>query len=119
LRTELIKQGFKKKDIEKFFGSEFVDAAGVGVGATMKTSIGTLADRLGPVAFAEFKGVGSNLGQGIITGLNNARTDIAVASAKAIDAAGYAARKAGKIESPSKVFEEIRQSTHGWFGKGH
>jgi len=118
LRTELIKQGFKKKDIEKFFGSEFVDAAGVGVGATMKTSIGTLADRLGPVAFAEFKGVGANLGQGIITGLNNARTDIAVASAKAIDAAGYAARKAGRIESPSKVFEKIGNQLMAGLEKG-
>jgi len=118
LRTELIKQGFKKKDIEKFFGSEFVDAAGVGVGATMKISIGTLADRLGPVAFAEFKGVGANLGTGIIAGLNNARTDIAVASAKAIDAAGYAARKAGKIESPSKVFEEIGNQLMAGLEKG-
>jgi len=50
--------------------------------------------------------------------LNNARTDIAVASAKAIDAAGYAARKAGKIESPSKVFEEIGNQLMAGLEKG-
>ena len=118
LRTELIKQGFKKKDIEKFFGSEFVDAAGVGVEARMKTSIGTLADRLGPVALREFKGVGSNMTSGLVAGISSGIPPMERKMSAAILAAKAAAQDTAEIKSPSKVFERIGNQLMAGLEKG-
>ena len=107
LRAELVKQGFKKKDLEKFFGADYVDVASASVGGTMVTAIGSLADRLGPVALREFKGVGLDLGNGIALGVAASSPQIDVETARAINNAERAARAAAQSNSPSKLFAEV------------
>jgi len=107
VKKTLGEEGFKKKDLEKFFGSEYVDVAGVSIGAKMITTIGTLADRLGPAALREFKGVGLDLGNGIALGVAESSPQIDVETRRAITNAERAARAAAQSNSPSKLFAEI------------
>lgn len=107
LRKTLIERGFKKKDLEKFFGADYVDVAGVSVQGKIATTFGTIADRLGPVALAEFKGVGLDLGNGIALGVSQSSPQIDVETKRAINNAERAARDAAQSNSPSKLFAEV------------
>jgi TP901 family phage tail tape measure protein len=107
LKQTLVAEGFKKKDIEKFFGSEYVNVAGVTVQGQMATTLGTLAERLGPIALREFKGVGLDLGNGIALGVSASSPQIDVETRRAINNAERAARKAADSNSPSKLFAKV------------
>jgi TP901 family phage tail tape measure protein len=118
VKETLVDKGFKKKDLEKFFGSEFVNVAGVSVQGDMATTIGTMADRLGPVALREFKGVGLDLGNGIAIGVAASSPKIDIETRRAITNAETAARNAAESKSPSKVFERIGNDLMAGLEKG-
>lgn len=118
VRKTLVDEGFKKKDLEKFFGSEFVNVAGVSVQGEMAIAIGTMADRLGPIALREFKGVGLDLGNGLALGVAASSPKIDIETRRAITNAEAAARAAAESKSPSKVFERIGNDLMAGLEKG-
>lgn len=118
IRKELQGQGFKKKDLEKFFGSDYVDAAGVSVQGQMVGTFGTLADRLGPVALREMKGVGRDIGTGIAIGVSETAPKIDIETKRAVNNAEKAARDAAESNSPSKLFERVGKDLMKGLGKG-
>ena len=118
LKTTLKDEGFKKKDLELFFGADYVNVAGVSVQGTMATTLGTMADRLGPIALREFKGVGLDLGNGIAVGVAASSPKIDIETRRAITSAETAARNAAESKSPSKVFERIGNDLMAGLEKG-
>jgi hypothetical protein len=118
VRKTLVEEGFKKKDLEKFFGVDFVPLASVSVQGEMATAIGTMADRLGPIALREFKGVGLDLGNGIALGVSASSPQIDIETRRAITNAERAARDAAESKSPSKVFERIGNDLMAGLEKG-
>ena len=118
VRKTLVDEGFKKKDLEKFFGVDFVNVAGVSVQGEMATAIGTMADRLGPIALREFKGVGLDLGNGLAIGVAASSPKIDIETRRAITNAETAARNAAESKSPSKVFERIGNDLMAGLEKG-
>ena len=118
LSAELIKQGFKADDLEKFFGSDYVDAAGVGIQTKITGAFGTLADRLGPVALREMKGVGLDIGNGIALGVAASSPKIDIETRRAVNNAERAARAAAETGSPSKVFARIGEDLAAGLAQG-
>ena len=118
LKGTLQKQGFKKKDLETFFGSDYVDVAGVSVQGKIATTFGSMADRLGPVALREFKAVGLDLGNGLALGVSASSPKIDIETKRAINNAEKAARAAAESNSPSKVFERIGNDLMAGLEKG-
>jgi TP901 family phage tail tape measure protein len=107
VKSTLVTEGFKKRDLETFFGVDYVDVAGVTVGGKMITAIGTLADRLGPVALAEFKGVGRDIGAGLVAGVAASYTSVENETRLLINRAEQAARNAAQSKSPSQLFAAV------------
>jgi TP901 family phage tail tape measure protein len=118
LRQTLIDEGFKKKDLEKFFGEDYIDVAGVSTQAKIATTFGTMADRLGPIAMREFKGVGLDLGNGIAVGVAASSPQINIETRRAVTNAERAARNAAESKSPSKLFERIGNDLMAGLEKG-
>jgi hypothetical protein len=84
----------------------------------MATAIGTMADRLGPIALREFKGVGLDLGNGLAIGVAASSPKIDIETRRAITNAETAARNAAESKSPSKVFERIGNDLMAGLEKG-
>jgi TP901 family phage tail tape measure protein len=118
LKAELVKQGFDEDEIEAFLGADSIDTASVNVRDQMTTAIGVLADRVGPAAFAEFKGVGRDVMSGLVLGIDIGIPPMERKMSTAILAAKAAAQATGEIKSPSKVFERIGKQLMAGLEKG-
>ena len=118
LKAELVKQGFDEDEIEAFLGADSIDTASVNVRAQMTTAIGVLADRVGPAAFAEFKGVGRDVMSGLVLGIDIGIPPMERKMSAAILAAKAAAQDTAEIKSPSKVFERIGNQLMAGLEKG-
>ncbi|HEY7822129.1 MAG TPA: hypothetical protein VIG24_04825, partial [Acidimicrobiia bacterium] len=118
LKKTLEEQGFSQEEIEIFFGSDYVDAAGVAVQGQMSGRIGTMADQLGSVALREFKGVGRDLGNGLAAGIRTTYTTVEGETTIMINRAEAAARRAAQTGSPSKVFAAVGEDLMAGLEKG-
>jgi TP901 family phage tail tape measure protein len=117
-KKRLTSEGFKAKDLEKFFGSDYLDVASVNVQAEMNRKLTSMALANEHQARISFNSVGRAIGQGASAGIK-AYSETLWADVRAMMAgAKDAARNEAQISSPSKVFMEIGRDVVRGFVKG-